>query len=250
MKPLISVIIPNFNDNRIERTIVSIINQDFKGIELIIVEGCINNKNTNYIYSNYESFITKLIHESDCGIFDALNKGIKVANGEFIFLLGADDKLNNLNVFSSIKREYEIDNDVNGFCIECHFINSKDKIIRKWLPNRITKNKIVWGILPPHFSLFLKKEIYNELGLFDLSKGNIGLDSKWLLKLLYLKRLNIKNLYKHAVIMEIGGISTGSLRNILKAYKNISLEAKNMGLWNWPLIPMVKIISKLPQFRI
>jgi hypothetical protein len=50
--------------------------------------------------------------------------------------------------------------------------------------------------------------------------------------------------------MEVGGTSTGSFMNILLAYKNISIEAKRMGLWNWPLIPLIKVISKLPQFRI
>ena len=250
IKPLISIIIPNYNDDRIKRNIKSILDQDFDDYELIVIEGCVKNDKTSSIYKEYNQHISKLIHESDNGIFDALNKGIKASTGEFILLIGSDDKLNNTQIFSAIKNEYELNKNVNGFSIECHFINSKDKVIRKWIPGNISKNKIKWGILPPHFSLFLRKNVYDELGLFNLSEGNIGLDSKWLLRLSCLDEIRIPIIYNHAVLMQVGGTSTGSLKNILIAYKNIAKEARRMGLWNWPLIPFIKIVSKLPQFKI
>ena len=116
------------------------------------------------------------------------------------------------------------------------------------MPKKITNQKIKWGILPPHFSLFLNRSVYEKLGLFDLKSGNIGLDSKWLLKLSTIENLNIPILKNYSVIMELGGTSTGSLKNIFIAYKNIALEAKQLGFSNWLILPLIKILSKLNQF--
>ena len=248
MKNKISVVIPNFNDFRIERTLESITNQVYTDYEIIIVEGCIDNSKTKVIYEKYHSKIKHLIHESDKGIFDALNKGIDLAKGNYIFLIGSDDRLSNKNIFSEVINVINNDNSITGVCLECHFVNSEDTLIRKWLPKKITNQKIKWGILPPHFSLFLNRSVYEKLGLFDLKSGNIGLDSKWLLKLSTIENLNIPILKNYSVIMELGGTSTGSLKNIFIAYKNIALEAKQLGFSNWLILPLIKILSKLNQF--
>ena len=248
MRNKISVVIPNFNDFRIERTLKSITNQTYTDYEIIIVEGCLNNTKTNAIYEKYLSKIKHLIHEPDKGIFDALNKGINLAKGHYIILIGSDDRLSDKNIFSEVINIINKDNSITGVCLECHFVNSKDKLIRKWLPKKITKQKIKWGILPPHFSLFLNRSVYEKLGLFDLKSGNIGLDSKWLLNLINIENLNIRILKNYSVIMELGGTSTGSLKNILIAYKNIALEAKQLGFSNWFILPLIKILSKTNQF--
>lgn len=250
MKNTISVVIPNFNDPRIERTLKSITNQTYQDYEIIVVEGCINNTKTTSIYQQYSSKITHLIHETDKGIFDALNKGILLASGEFIFLIGSDDRLSDKITFSKVNEVIYKNPNISGVCLECHFVNSKDKLIRKWVPKNISKSKIRWGILPPHFSLFLKKSVYDKLGLFDLNMGNIGLDSRWLLHLVQIDNLCIPVLKNYAVIMEIGGTSTGSLRNILIAFKKVAHEAKELGFKNWYILPIIKLVSKLPQYFI
>ncbi|NOY50312.1 MAG: glycosyltransferase, partial [Chlorobi bacterium] len=231
-------------------TIKSIIKQDFDDYEIIVVDGDSNNKDVEKVYSKYKKYITVLIKEPDKGIFDALNKGIKASNGDFLLLIGADDRLKGANVLKNVYKVIENNKDLSGICIECHFVNSKGKVIRKWVPSKITKKKIKWGILPPHFSLFLNKKVYGKIGLFDISKGNIGLDSLWLLQLTQCDNLNIQVLKGNVVLMELGGTSTGSLKNILIAYKKIALEAKSLNFKNWYLIPLIKVTSKLSQFII
>jgi glycosyltransferase len=245
-----SVVIPNYNDVRIYRTLESIANQKHKNIEVIIVDGNSTNKDVDIVYDKYKSIIDILIKEPDKGIFDALNKGIKASSGKYILLMGADDKLSDAGIFSDVFNLIQSNENLTGVCIECHFTNSHGKVVRKWVPSKITKNRIKWGLLPPHFSLFLNKDVYSKLGLFDISEGNIGLDSKWLLKLWKIDNLNIPILKGHSVLMELGGTSTGSIRNILIAYKKIALEARKLKYKNWFILPLIKILSKTPQFLI
>ena len=234
----ISVVIPNFNDARIDRTLNMFANQDYDDYELIVVEGCLNNDKTAPIYEKYKSNISKLIHEKDKGIFDALNKGIKAANGEYIMLIGSDDRISHNDIFSKVSEYF--DDEVHGVCLECLFVNEDDKIVRTWKPKSITKSKIRWGILPPHFSLFLHKSVYEQLGLFELTKESLGIDSRWLLNLYRIDNLNIPIVKDRATLMQLGGVSTVSIPNILKGNINMMYEAKKLGLWNWPFTPIVK----------
>tara|TARA_B110000908_G_C10178602_1_gene414488 strand:- start:376 stop:1119 length:744 start_codon:yes stop_codon:yes gene_type:complete len=241
----ISLVIPNFNDARIDRTLAMFVNQDYNDYEIIVVEGCLNNDKTAPVYEKYKSNISKLIHEKDRGIFDALNKGIQAAEGEYIMLIGSDDRISHNDIFSKVSQYFG--DGVDGVCLECLFVNEEDKVVRTWKPKSISKSKIKWGILPPHFSLFLHKSVYEQLGLFELSKEALGIDSRWLLNLYKIKNLNIPVIKDRATLMQLGGVSTVSVPNILKGNINMMYEARQLGLWNWPLIPLIKLLSKIPQ---
>jgi len=249
MNPKISVVIPNFNDARIERAIKNIINQTNKDFELIIVEGCKNNSQTKPIYEKYQNNIDFLIHEPDKGIFDALNKGIKKATGELIFLNGSDDTLSDNDCFSSVINTFNNHPDSEGICIGCRFVNSENKIVREWKINNISSSKIKWGIMPPHFSLFLKKSIYNEIGLFDFQETYIASDTEWLIRLASKKELNIPVIKDHFVHMEYGGASTGSVKYIIKAVIIIWKAARKHKIKQWPFTPLIKLGSKFFQIK-
>ena len=94
------------------------------------------------MYEKYKDDIDILIHESDKGIFDALNKGIKKASGDLILLIGSDDVLSDNECLSSVINKYIEVPDVDGICIGCRFVTSGKKVVRKWKNSRITSNKI------------------------------------------------------------------------------------------------------------
>ena len=202
----ISVVIPNYNDSRIDRTLGMFANQDYDDYELIVIEGCLNNDKTAPVYEKHKSNISKLIHEKDKGIFDALNKGIQAAEGEYIMLIGSDDRVSHNDIFSKVSKYFG--DDIDGVCLGCIFVNDIDKVVRTWKPKSITKSKIKWGILPPHFSLFLHKSVYEQLGLFELTKEALGIDSRWLLNLYKIENLNIPVVKNRYTIMQLGGVST------------------------------------------
>ena len=247
--PFISVIIPNYNDIRIERAIKSVIKQKTNDYELIVVDGLSQVETVNSIYTQYKSYITELIIEKDRGIFDAINKGLKVASGKFIYLMGSDDFLEQDDIFSTVKSDYFDNKKLNGFCIGAKFINSKNKAIRLWHPTNVSANKIRWGLLPPHFSIFLSRQLYEKVGLFDLRYGNVGGDSYWLMKLSKYA-LNFKRIPGKYLIMSLGGTSTGSIKNIITANINVGRVSRQLGYGNWMVLPFKKMFSKIFQYRL
>lgn len=102
IKAVISIVIVVFNNrNEIELTIQSIINQNYPNIEFIIIDGG-SNDGTKEIISNYYNKIDKFISEKDNGIFDAMNKGLSQATGDFINFMNAGDIFANEDVISNI----------------------------------------------------------------------------------------------------------------------------------------------------
>jgi glycosyltransferase len=246
MTQKISVIIPNYNDNRIERALKSLQAQSITDFELIVVDGGSKEKQVHDTYEEFASIIDTLIVESDQGLFDALNKGLNAATGDYIYLMGADDFLDNKKTFEIVYKEITM-HLLDGYCIGARFFTSDGTVIREWMPRKVNPLLIRWGVFPPHFSLFLSKNIYKEVGYFDLKKGTVGADSYWML-LLGKKNYQIKVIPGLYLNMEQGGTSTGSLKNILIAFKNVAITAKGMGYTNWLLIPIIKVMVKLPQF--
>lgn len=246
---MISVVIPNYNDPRIENTLKSITEQNTNFYEIILVEACVNNNLTKPIYKKYKKFIHKLIVEKDEGLFFGINKGLQLVKGEIVLIIGSDDYLSHNDIFKKVLEMFK-DSDVHGVCLDCVFVDSRNKVVRKWKTKKITKQNISIGILPPHFSLFLKRSVYDKIGLFDTNLETLGLDSIWLMNLLKIENLKIKILNERATIMSIGGVSTKSFRNIFRGNINLMYHAREIGLKKWFLIPIIKILSKLKQFFI
>lgn len=246
---MISVIVPNFNDPRIDRTLNSVFKQNSKEYELIVIEGCENNNLTQPIYLKYSDKI-KVIHEADRGIFDALNKGISESKGDLILLLGSDDYIESYDAFNTILDYFETNTHIDGFCLGAYIVNSNSKVIRTWVPKKVSSLRIRWGIMPHHFSLVLKRDIYSRVGMFDVKAVDIAVDTIWMLKLAKLKSLNIKTIRNLKVCMEIGGLSTKSVRSVLTAMLIITRESAKLGYWNFMFIPIIKAGSKLFQYPI
>ena len=246
---LISVIIPNFNDLRIRRTLESVYSQSYKNIEVIVVDALSNREGLMEIYQSFPSI--KLIREKDEGIFDALNKGIKVSSGDLIYLMGSDDYLPFNDSFELAIAKLKYDNKLDGVCLGCEFINSSGEVIRTWYPSKISSKRIKNGFFPPHFSLLLKKELYELVGEFKFKKyKNVACDILWLLDLAIKKPLlNIVTVPDRFLVMEYGGASTGSLKAVWSQFKIVHSYVKETGIYSWPYISIVRTTSKLFQFK-
>jgi glycosyltransferase involved in cell wall biosynthesis len=244
----ISVVIPNFNDLRIKRALTSIYSQTYRNFETIVVDGLSNNRLLLDIYHNHA--INILIHEKDCGIFDAINKGVGKATGDIIYLMGADDCLSDETVFERVNHAFEVNRNLDGVCIGCEFVNANEHVIRTWYPRTVSSNKILLGIYPPHFSLFLKKELYWLVGRFDYERtDNIATDTLWLMDLALKKTdLKIKVIGDVHLKMEYGGASTGSIKGIIKQFIIVHKYAKQKQLPFWFIHSFIKSLSKVFQF--
>lgn len=247
----ITVVIPNFNDIRIDRALFSVFSQQDSEFEVIVVHGGNLSFELKEVYSKYK--IEKFILESDNGIFDALNKGISQASGDIIYLMGADDCLSSKSVFKDVALHFDNGPQIDGVCIGCVFVNSNQKVIRKWFPARVSSQRIRRGFFPPHFSLFLSRSLYVSVGPFKYRQtNNIATDIIWLMDLSILKpSARIIPLNTHYLIMEYGGASTGTWSAILKQFKVVHkyVYLRRKYFPNWFIFSLIRTSSKIFQFR-
>lgn len=248
----ISVVIPNFNDLRIRRAIASVRQQRYVEYELIVIDGGSTNEELLRYYR--ECGADRLVIEKDEGIFHALNKGVALASGQVVFLMGSDDFLSDDQVFGDVAAAFTSDSQLDGVCIGCEFVNASGAVIRTWYPRRVTSAAIRRGFLPPHFSLFLRRELYDLVGGFQYAEfRNVACDILWLLDLAIEKPdLRVRVLPNHHLNMEYGGASTGSLSAVLRQFRVVHQYARRQAahLPLWFLYSPLRTLSKLSQFRL
>lgn len=168
---LISIITVNYNDSLgLELTIKSVKEQTFSDYEHIVIDGGSNDGSQKIIEANKESF-SYWVSEPDNGIYHAMNKGIKVAKGEYLYFLNSGDHFNNntsLNkVYSFLKND-----DVIYFNIN---VIGDNKSYIKRPPEKLTF-KFLHEDLPAHQATFIKKDLFNQLGYYD---ENLKIVSDW-----------------------------------------------------------------------
>lgn len=248
---MITVIIPNYNDNRISKAISSILASDAE-IEVIIVDGKSSNQDLLDYYDSIEDARVVRLKYNDKGIFDAINHGVENSSGSIIYLQGSDDFISHPEIFQDVLKVIGSDERLHGYCMGCKFVDQHGKVKRRWFPKAVTSRSIKAGILPPHFSLFLRRKIYDVVGPFEAeARDDLALDSLWLVKMgVLFKDLNIYVDDKRWLNMGLGGLSTGSYRRIID--QNIKLyRMLHRASWRpagWQLIPIVKVFSKVFQF--
>ena len=220
----ISIVTTCYNSEKtIEETLQSVLSQNYDNYEHIIVDGA-SKDSTMDIVRKYESKYNgklKYISEPDKGIFDAMNKGIQMATGDVIGLLNSDDKYANETILSKIASTIA-KNNCDGIHGNLLFMDAETmtKPQRKW----ITKStNIKTGNLTAHPTLYLKKEVYDKLGLYNL-KYPIVSDYDFMVRLLLDKDINLVHINEYLIHMRIGGTSTSGL----KGYYNNLKESYNI----------------------
>jgi glycosyltransferase involved in cell wall biosynthesis len=247
MKISIITVVYN-NENTIKDAIDSVLSQSYKNIEYIIIDGASTDQTINIIKS-YEKKITKFISEKDLGIYDAMNKGILQATGDIIGILNSDDLYENNKIIEIITNEFIKDIELDILYGNLVYVEKNDitKIVRKWISCDYDMTFFERGDVPPHPSLFLKKKVYNTVGLFDL-KYKLASDYEFMLRVFKKNSFKSKYINQVFVKMRLGGATNKNFRNIylgnleiLKAWKNNSLKIPIL------FIPK-RILKRLFQF--
>jgi len=243
----VSIITSVFNNEEtIEETLNSVLSQDYNDIEYIVIDGASTDR-TCEIVKKYLDHVDVFISEPDKGIYDGLNKGIKVATGDIISFLHSDDIFYDKTTISEVVSAFQHYN-TDSVYGDLVYIDKKDsnKIVRYWKSGRFSKKKLKYGWMPPHPSLFVKKHIYEKFGIFDTS-FKIAADYDVVLR--FFGTANISTVYVEKVFvkMRTGGESNRDIKNLLKKtmedYK--AMKKNNIGgIYSLTL----KNISKIPQF--
>ena len=246
----ISVITVCFNSEKtIEKTINSVISQNNQNYEYIIIDGFSSDK-TNEIIGKYKKYIKFWISEKDSGIYDAINKGIKKSTGDIISILNSDDIYNDNNVLNYVSEKFNKDLDVD-MLIGNTLIKDKntDKIIRNYTSTFFKPSYIKFGYSPPHPSTFIKKNLYDKFGLYNLNY-EIASDFDLFVRFILKNKIKYKLINKPLVLMNSGGKSSKSLLSNYQSSKEIlnSLISNNI-YSNW-LFVLFRFPLKLIQYFI
>ena len=246
----ISLITATFNsEDTLLDCLKSVSSQNYFNKEHIVIDGCSSDSTIKIINSNLNT-ISSFISERDNGIYDALNKGISLSSGEVIGFIHSDDFFYSNDVLTLVADVFQ-DETVCAVYGDLNYVKQDDlnKIIRKWRSKNFTKLSLFFGWMPPHPSLFVRREWYLKINGFDQSY-RISADYDTVIKFFF--NPNFKSVYlpKVLVTMRLGGESNKSIKSILKKTKEDFNVLRNFG-FNFLFsifIVALKNIRKLNQF--
>ena len=237
----------------IAETLDSVLSQTHADIELIVIDGA-STDGTVEILESYRDRnrngrgITTLVSEPDKGIYDAMNKGLRLATGEVIGFVNAGDLLMTPDVIAHVLKAFERAH-VDAVYGDIIMVDENDvyKVHRTWLSGTYHRENFRKGWMPPHVGTFIKKSVYDQFGLFNTDL-RIGADYEILLRFLYKHSIRTIHLREVLVRFRLGGMSNGNVKQILRANREVRRSWKLNGLQAPPLLVTRKLWSKVMQF--
>ncbi len=243
----VSIITVVFNNNlTIRDAINSILSQTHNDIEFIIVDGG-STDGTLEIINEFKDRISVVISEADMGIYDAMNKGLKIASGEIVGILNSDDIYFNNSIISLVVNEFMNNENLDILYGDLVYVDQNDvaNVVRRWVSCDYYSKYFENGNVPPHPSLFLKIHVYNEVGYFNL-KYKLASDYEFMLRLFKKHRFTSRHINKYLVKMRLGGATNSSYKNIILG----NLEILKSWLDNDMSIPFLLVPKRfLLRFR-
>lgn len=245
---LVSILTAVLNSvNTIEDCIKSIQSQTYKNIEHIILDGG-STDGTLEVIKRYKNGIKKIVSEPDNGMYDAINKGLTLAEGEIIGILNSDDFYAHNKVIEKVVEKFKKEK-VDSCYGDLVYVNKHDtsRIVRYWKSGEYKNGMMVYGWHPPHPSFFVKKEIYEKYGNFNT---DLKIASDYEIMVRFLDKFKISTSYIPEVLvkMRIGGKSNRGLKNILLVSYEEYLAWKINGYRNCLFPVIMTKMYKIPQF--
>lgn len=246
----ISIITATYNSEKtLASTLESILSQTYKDVECIIVDGA-STDSTMAIVENYrEQFGDRMItvSEPDCGLYDAMNKGLKMATGDIIGILNSDDFYTANDILELVAQNISGHDAVYG---DIHFVADdcldtcvryySSRIFRPWL--------LRFGIMPAHPSFYARKEVYEKHGGFSLDY-KIASDYDMMVRLFYKAKISAHYIPRDFVTMRLGGLSTTSFHNRMVLLKEDIKACRRYGVYTNALMISCKYMKKIWELR-
>jgi len=212
----ISIITAVYNNkNYIAECIGSVLSQNYSEIEHIVIDGG-STDGTKEILENYNSKIAHCISGPDNGMYDAINKGISISTGDIIGVLHSDDVFANNNVLAGVANIFKKTN-ADGVYGDLLYVDRTNisKIVRYWKSSLFLPGSLKKGWMPPHPTLFLKKDVVKKTGYYN-TNYKIAADYDFMLRALTIPGLRYEYFPMVITHMRTGGASNRSIKNIIR----------------------------------
>lgn len=257
----ISIITSCYNrEATIAEAIRSVMGQDYGDVEYIVVDGASTDGSLTIIESlkaeiesedfrkKHQKFTIKAISEADHGMYEAINKGIRMATGDVIGLVHSDDVLYDEGVLTDMVRCFE-ETGADFVYADGKFVDAErtDRVVRNWIGGEYRRWKVRLGWLPLHPTCYIRREVMMREGLYDESY-KIAADSDLLVRYLYKARLRVEYMRRYVIRMRMGGLSTDKDKRMAMWREDVRLY-KAHG-FSPVVTKIMKMMWKVPQFLV
>lgn len=229
------------NATTIKDAIDSVLSQTYPDIEYIIIDGA-STDGTVEIIKSYGEKITRFLSEPDSGLYDAMNKGIKLATGDVIGILNSDDFYSDTFVIEKVVKVFE-EQDIESLFADLVYVkpDNVEKVVRYYDSSQFHPDKFAYGWMPAHPTFFVKREWYERYGLYKVDY-KIAADYELLVRFLAKYKLSYYYLQEPIITMRLGGISTRGIESNYTLNREIIRACRENGIaTNW-----FKVLSKYP----
>ena len=230
----------------------SVLEQTYQDIEYIVVDGASTDDTVDVIRQYEPQFKDRLkwISEKDDGIYDAMNKGIRLATGDVVGILNSDDYFTSSDVIAQMVSAFN-EASLDAVYGDIHFIHDgePDKCVRYYSSKPFRPFWLRFGFMPAHPSFYCRREIYEKAGLYKTDYV-IGSDYEMMVRLFLVHKIRAKYLNMDFVTMRTGGASTRSVRSRLQLIKDDVRGCRENGIYTNPLMISMKFLYKIFEFRL
>lgn len=229
------------NNPQVAEAVASVLaQQGTGGVASIVIDGA-STDGTLAALEPLRPRLARLVSEPDRGIYDAMNKGLALAEGDIVGLLNADDLYADDQVLARVARAFA-DPAVEACYGDLVYVRADDpaRVLRYWRSGPPRPAAFPWGWMPPHPAFFVRRSVYERLGRFD-TRYRIAADYEFMLRVLLKHRLAAAYIPEVLVRMRAGGASNGSLRAILRANAECRQAYRDLGLPCTPLFTPLKL---------
>lgn len=243
----ISVITVSFNSAAtIGETMHSLVAQSHADIDHIVVDGASTDE-TLAVVRSAAATTTRVVSEPDFGIYDGMNKGIRLATGDVIGFLNSDDCLASSNALAKIAEAFA-DPAVDACYGDLVYVDPRRQqpVVRYWRAGSFSPARLRRGWMPPHPTLYVRKSVMDSIGPFDATL-RIAADYEFALRLFSRQGTKVVYLPEVLVNMRVGGASNRSLSALIRKSRE-DLGALRKHQVGGLLTLLGKNLQKVPQF--
>jgi glycosyltransferase len=244
----VTIITVTYNSARhIDDCIQSVIAQNYKNIEHIVIDG-LSKDGTVDIIRKYSDHLSKWVSEKDHGMYDAINKGMKMATGDVIGILNSDDMLASPDAISSIVKCFQ-HHKVDSLYGDLVYVDPQDtdRVLRTWKGYSYKRLRFSFGWMPAHPTFYIKRSLIEKYGGYE-SHYFTAADFEFMARYLYKHRISSTHLPKLIVKMRNGGASNVTLARRLRANRRDYLAMKKNEIPFPLIVSVLKPLRKLPQY--
>ena len=222
------------------------------GVELehVIVDGLSSDDTVQIIQRNEPRYhgALKWVSEKDRGIYDAINKGIRMSSGDVVGILNSDDFYTSGDVLLRVSQAFADDDELEAVYGDIHFVKEENlnRCTRYYSSRFFCTGLLRFGFMPAHPSFYCKRKVYDECGLYDTDLKTSS-DFEMMVRLLYMKKIKAEYLGIDFVTMRAGGESTANIASKMKVNKDVAMSLRKYGIYSNQLFQWLRYAWRIGE---